>query len=272
MDDNIKKEKGIKVPHKRASKIIFFTCAALALMLAVTLVLALVLLFFPVTEIEVVGDSRYGYNEVIDASGIKVGSRLYYVNEAKTAEKILTSLPYLESAVVNSYFPNRVKIEIKEFDDIYLIRHESGFCYVNGDFEILEIVESAPSFNDFSGIFVKLEKEATGTVGSFYEGEDAQRVKELVEYLKEYGFYQYLNIVDVEEKYGNAFVIGKRYKFVIGAMADVENKIDASFKVCFSDSFKQDQNCIIDATDKKRVILRYITDEIILNEFDFCEN
>ena len=64
----------------------------------------------------------------------------------------------------------------------------------------------------------------------------------------------------------------KKYKFVLGSMSDVEEKLDASFKVCFSDGFKRDENCVIDSTDKKRIILRYVTDEIIRNEFDFCEN
>ena len=89
--------------------------------------------------------------------------------------------------------------------------------------------------------------------------------------LKENGFYEYLNIIDVEDKYTISFIINKRYKFVIGAMTDISEKIDVSFKVCFSDSFKREENCIIDASDKKRVILRYISDEIIREEFDFCE-
>ena len=112
----------------------------------------------------------------------------------------------------------------------------------------------------------------SGEIGDKYEGEDIQRVTTLVEYLKSHGFYQYLDIIDVSKKYDISFVIEKRYKFILGSMTDVEEKIDASFKVCFTDDFKREENCIIDSSDKKRVVLRYVADEIIREEFDFCEN
>ncbi len=266
-----KREEGFR-EHRKESKIIFVVGAILVFLLALSAVVSLILLMFPVVEIEVTGDSRYSYAEIIEATGIKKGARLYFVNEGKAESKALEKLSYLESVEVNSYFPNRVKIEIKEFDDIYLLYHERGYCYVNGDFEILEIIDSPSSFEEFGAIFVKLENEISGEVGNTYEGEDAERALELCQYLKSHGFYQYLNIIDVSAKYNVSFVMEKKYKFVLGSMSDVEEKLDASFKVCFSDGFKRDENCVIDSTDKKRIILRYVTDEIIRNEFDFCEN
>lgn len=258
--------------HRRESKIIFLFLCALAFVLAVSIIVSLILLLFPVVEIEVVGDSRYSYAEIIEATGVKKGSRLYFLNEGKAENKALERLTYLEGVEVNSYFPNRVKIEIKEFDDVYLVEHERGFCYVNGNFEILEIIESPVSYDNFTGVFVRLEQKLSGEVGSIYSGEDSERVSELAEYLKIYGFYQYLNIIDVSQKYNISFVVEKKYKFVIGAMTDVEEKIDVSFKVCFTDNFKREENCVIDSSDKKRVVLRYVTDEMIREEFDFCEN
>lgn len=272
MDERLSIEKIVNSDHKGASKVIFFTSIALVLVLTLSVIVGILLLLFPVTEIEVVGDSRYTYTEIIEASGVKKGARLYYVNEAKAQRKTLDNLPYLESVTVNSYFPNRVKIEIHEFDDIFLVLHERGYCYVNADFEILEIVDNVSSFKDFKDVFVRMENPIVGEVGTIYEGEDKQRALELVEYLKEYGFYQYLNIVDVKEKYNVSFVAEKRYKFVLGSMTDIGEKIDVSYKVCFTNDFKRDQNCIIDSTDKKKVILRYVDDEIIVNDFDFCGN
>lgn len=272
MEDKINKIKEVFLGHRKESKIIFACAAILAFVLVISITVSIILLLFPVVEIEVSGDSRYSYTEIIEASGVKKGARLYYVNENKAENKTLEKLPYLESVEVNSYFPNRVKIEIKEFEDIYLVSHEDGYCYVNGKFEILEVVEETSSFEELSDVFVKLEQNLSGEIGDTYEGEDSKRANELVGYLKEYGFYQHLNIVDVSKKYDISFVIEKKFQFVIGSMSDVGEKIDVSFKVCFTDDFKREENCIIDSSDKKRVILRYVTDEIIREKFDFCEN
>lgn len=271
MEEKARKIKEQFSSHKKASKIIFIGSALIVFLIALSIVTSILLVIFPVEDIEVVGNSRYSYSEIIEASGIKKGARLYYVNENKAMQRVLSSKPYLESVTVHSYFPNRVKIEIKEFEHIYLVKHERGYAYVNGDFEILEIVEASPEFEKFSGIFIKLENVISGEIGDIYSGEDSKRASDLIEELRENGFYEYLNIIDVENKYSVSFIISKRYKFVIGAMTDIAEKIDASFKVCFSDSFKREENCIIDASDKKRVILRYISDEIIREEFDFCE-
>lgn len=271
MEENLNKNEEVKSGHKKASKVIFAFVVILAVAVVLSLITSIILLFFPVAEIEVVGDSRYNYSEIIEASGIKKGARLYYLNEKKAENTILSSLPYLKSVKINSYFPNRVKIEIEEFEDIYLLPHTNGFCYVNGDFEILEIVEQAPEYEKFSGIFIKVEKSAAGNIGDIYENEDTQRASDLIEFIKEYGFYKDLNIVDVENKYDNAFVVGKKYKFIIGAMTDISEKMDAAFKVCLSDSFNKGNNAIIDASDKKKMILRYVDDENIRLEFDFCQ-
>ena len=271
MEDKINLNEKISKEHKRASKVIFALGIILAVVLVFSLITSIVLLLFPVTEIEVVGDSRYDYSKVIEASGIEDGDRLYYLNKDKAEKAILSALPYIKDVKINSYFPNRVKIEIEEFEDVYLVAHTSGFCYVNGEFEILEVVENAPTYERFSGVFIKLESPLDGAVGTISDREDTKRANELISYIKEYGFYKYLNIVDVKNKYDNAFVVGKKYKFVLGAMTDIEEKIEVSYKVCFRDDFDQEKNGIIDATDKKKVLLRYVNDEKIRSEFDFCQ-
>ena len=203
MEENLNKTKEENVKHKRASKVIFALAVIVSIALVLAIICAVVLLFFPVTEIEVVGDSRYTYAEIIEASGIKEGNKLYYLDEEKSENAILSAFPYLASVEIHSYFPNRVKIEIEEFDDIYLVGHANGFCYVNSDFEILEIVQEAPSYERFSGVFIKLEKNVEGEIGTIHRSEDAQRALDLIAIIKEYGFYSNLNIVDVHNKYDN---------------------------------------------------------------------
>lgn len=271
MEERKEKNTEVKNEHRRASRIIFIVGIILVAAIVFALVTSIILLLFPVNEIEVVGDSRYNYSEIIEESGIKKGARLYYLNKDKVENAILSAFPYLKSVEINAYFPNRIKIEIEEFEDIYLLPHTEGFCYVNSNFEILEIVKEAPSYEMFSGIFIKLENSAEGDIGSIYKSEDVERASSLIEIIKANGFYDDLNIVDVRNKYNNSFVVGKKYKFVLGAMTDVNEKMSYVFKVRLDDSFDKEKNAIIDVTDGKKVILRYVNDENISDEFDFCQ-
>lgn len=272
MEEKTNYQSEVAIPkHSLASKMIFVITFILIASIVLGIITSIILLLFPVTQIEVVGDSRYNYSEIIDASEINRGARLYFINEKKAEKRLLSTFPYLESVEINTYFPNRVKIEIREFQNIYLLLHTDGYCYANDDFEILEIIGSVPDYERFSGIFIRLENPADGNVGDILNSEDTSRANELISLIKEYGFYSQLNIVDVENKYNNSFIVAKKYKFIIGAMIDISEKIDVAFKVCLSNSFVNANNAIVDATDKKKVILRYVDDENIREEFDFCQ-
>lgn len=271
MDDNKLSRFGEMLNGTGWQKTLAILCIILSVILVVGMLASLVLLLFPVAEIEVVGDSKYTYAEIIESSGIKEGDRLYFVDEERAQRLLLQKYPYLESVEINSYFPNRVVIEISEYRDIYLLEHERGFCYVNSDFEILEITSEAPSAEMLGCIYIKLQNPVAGEVFDTVTGEDISRANELIDYLKNYGFYSYLSLVDVEDRFNLSFVISKKHKLIIGAMTDIEDKIFACYQVCFSDTFKKNESSIINATDKTCVFLRHVSEESILAEFDFSE-
>ena len=83
MEEKRNQKTELKTGHKKASKVIFVLGVLLAVAIIFACVTSIVLLFFSVEEIEVVGDSRYNYSDIIEASGIKQGKRLYYLNESK---------------------------------------------------------------------------------------------------------------------------------------------------------------------------------------------
>lgn len=271
MEDNKLSRIGKMLNGTVWQKTLAILCIILATALVLGIAVSLVLLAFPVAEIEVVGDSRYTYAELIEESGIKEGARLYFINENRAEKRLLERFPYLERVEIKSYFPNRVVIEISQFREIYLLLHESGFCYVNSEFEILEIVDTAPSADALNCICIKPEKAVSGQVGDTASGEDLDRAKELIGHLKTYGFYSYLSLVDVEDRFNLSFIISKKHKLIIGAMTDIKDKISACYQVCFSGSFKKDQSSIINATDKRNVFLRHVSEESILDELDFSK-
>ena len=92
MDKKLNKNTEVKGEHKRASKVIFILGVILVACVVFALISSLVLLLFSVGEIEVVGDSRYNYSDIIDASGITKGQRLYYLNENKAENETVKKI------------------------------------------------------------------------------------------------------------------------------------------------------------------------------------
>ena len=58
MEDKINKIKEVFLGHRKESKIIFACAAILAFVLVISITVSIILLLFPVVEIEVSGDSR----------------------------------------------------------------------------------------------------------------------------------------------------------------------------------------------------------------------
>ena len=237
----------------------------LAILLVAFITALIILAFFTVEEIEVIGDSVYSYSEIISAAEIHESESLYYLDTNSVEKAIIEELPYINKVSVQSYFPNRVVISVEGYDEIYITEHEEGYCYISKDFKILEITDTKRA----DAIFIKFPLKLSGRVGETELTENSGIAKGMLEYLKSYGFYQGLNSLDVRDRHAISFVFSGKYRIVIGAMTDVGEKMDASYRVCFSDSFQRDACCIINATDKKTIFLRYVDEEVIEKELDF---
>ena len=83
------------------------------LLVACALIVASVI-FFRVNTIEVVGNTRYTEEEIIEASGLKVGDNLATLPKAKLVASILRKLPYVEAVTPQRQLPDTVILRIRE--------------------------------------------------------------------------------------------------------------------------------------------------------------
>jgi cell division protein FtsQ len=106
-------------------------CAAIVFSLGV---------FFRVSSIEVEGGSRYGDQEIIDASGIETGDNIFFINRFTAVSRIFSKLPYIESATINRHLPGRVVIEVGESRPLAYVTVESDCWLIDRNSKLLEKV------------------------------------------------------------------------------------------------------------------------------------
>ena len=70
--------------------------------------------FLRVLEIEVEGSVRYTQDEIIEVSGLSLGSNLLFLNTQRIARNIRESKPFVDDVIVTRVPPNSVEIEIIE--------------------------------------------------------------------------------------------------------------------------------------------------------------
>ncbi len=97
---------------------------ALALLMIVLLAFIGLRLFAKTTEISVVGNTTYTREEIIQASGITVGKRLYGIDDNRIEAQLLASYPLLQSVQIlkNGFYG--VTIEVTEKEPVYYLEDE----------------------------------------------------------------------------------------------------------------------------------------------------
>jgi len=87
--------------------------------------------FLGIKRFELEGMSRYAEIDVVEASGLKLGDRLYTLDFDRVEEKILEECPYLESVKISARFPHTVRFSVEE-------RIPEWYLDIAGDYYVLD--------------------------------------------------------------------------------------------------------------------------------------
>ncbi len=92
---------------------------------------------FDIAEIEVVGNEIIEANDVIDASGIKMGDSIFFIdlNQANYNIRELLGLDQLE---ISKIFPNKILIRMVESTPICVVNFEDELYYVDHNRKLIE--------------------------------------------------------------------------------------------------------------------------------------
>jgi len=110
--------------------------------------------FFRVSNIEVTGADHYTQEEIIEASGIKDGDNLMFVNRSGVAQKIYAKLIYIGEVNVRRKLPNTVVIEVSESGSVAVIQSDSGLWLIDRNCRLLETctTQDADSYIKVKGL------------------------------------------------------------------------------------------------------------------------
>lgn len=247
--------------HPKATRAVFALFALAVLALFIWGIVSLVLVFFSVEEIEVRGDAPYSSDELIYAVGIEKGDRLYYLGADKKEKQLLDSFPYLESVEIKSYFPNRVVIEAQALDLILVTKHESGYCALDKDFLVLEVAQSISELSGARSIFLDTLGTFSGEVGQIGESEEKSLLADVFAGLEDFERFDEINKIIVRDRHNISFVFAGNCRIVLGNTQNANEKVSLALKIYNSGDFDRENYSIIDVSNEKKALLRYVDKE-----------
>ncbi len=121
-------------------------CAVLAIGVSV---------FFKVSNYEINGASHYTESEIIEASGVKQGTNLIFLNRQAVENSIMENLVYVGLVSVTRKLPNTVVISVHESGTVACVETESGLWLIDSYCRLLEpcTPEMVDSYVKVTGFF-----------------------------------------------------------------------------------------------------------------------
>lgn len=188
--------------------------------------------FFRMDHIVVSGNERYSEQEVIEASGLRIGENLYFFNKYDVKEEIFARLPYVEEVKINRKLPDALLIEVRECVAAASVRSESAVWLISEQGKLLEEIAVPPEGCPTVNGALLIDPVATQPVD--FGSEAAYRGAVVLTLLQESGarnMRESIGEIDMSDDTSLSFTYLERFTVSMPWTADVSYKLESLMTV-----------------------------------------
>lgn len=135
--DEVRKQKYLERRRIRRRNRLISYCA-IAFLVAVIAIIIVISVFFKISAINVTGDEVYTQEEIITASGIKVGDNMFAFNKNDVCEGVQTKLPYVEKLTIKRSPTGKVTLTVQGAVAAMAIENADAYLLLTSSCKVLE--------------------------------------------------------------------------------------------------------------------------------------
>ena len=234
---------------------------AVAALCAIILVMSVVLLVLPafkIKTIEVEGTHYHSAEEIILASGIKIGDESFSFSKNDVCMRIFESCGNVKKIAIKRGFSS-VKITVTEGTSLTYTEHEGMYYMLDGDFRAWAMSECEADFAAYPKI--DLPEIAGIEVGAeiLFVNDDVSYVRELISYLDKTGKLSSVSTIDADKKYAVSYVLRGSMRISLGKCEDLSAKHGVVEKVLAERGSDADLWVVVDVSNLYKPTYRALT-------------
>lgn len=218
------------------SKQFFIATVSVMGVLALICLVCVVFRFIGVGSFEIKGETDYQLSELISASGLRTGDRLYEVDEKKAEERLLESCPYLKSVEVKKKFPNKICFEVEERVLGWYI--EIGEDYYALDFDLLVLLETYSEESLIERgltklVLPELESAMCDYLPEFGRGDEhlVSETLKIVDIFRSHDVKQRMTRLDLSNRFEIKLTVDGSFEVSLGDISNIETKLKTVIEV-----------------------------------------
>lgn len=198
---------------------LYYVMGAIVLMIGFIILANTVL--FKCASISVLGNDKYGEEEIIEKSGVRIGYNLLHIKASDAEQNIINSLAYIDAAQVKKSFPTKVVITVTEAERMYCVSDgevtavvsRKGKIIEHGKVDGLPIVKGYEPETTEIGKWLSSKTEGkTEIPAEIFEAADAAGLKDITE-------------IDMTDKFSVKIVVEDRIILELGPVEKVQSKL-----------------------------------------------
>ncbi len=206
----------------------------------------------PVTNFVVSGVTQYEKMDIVEASGIKKGDRLYKIDADEVEQRLLEECLYFDSVKVEKKFPNTVIFRVEEKVAQWYIQVSDSYYALDSDLLVIEETYSNEKYvkgGVSQLILPELNRLICGETPQFGSSEaESERVEALLKEIQAMPFKSRLTLVDMESRFDITVVVDGKYDVYIGDPTNVTEKLTEVEQILKTDELKNSAGAEIDAS------------------------
>ena len=246
----------LKTIRNRALLIFY---ALLIIGVLVVAILFSIFTFFKVDKVNIEGSTIYTNEEILSASGIKVGDSLVFADTKGAEISIERKLLYVEDVSLNKSIPSSLNIKVTQAVPTYSVEFRGKYIYVSAKGKILEINSQA-----MAGAMIINGGEITENEGylSFADEKVNEAFNSLINAISETGtagidYIDISNVFDIKAKYDD------RVTLEFGTMQDLDYKMKFAVNIINNENgIGPEERGILDLSLARDTNKSYFTPEI----------
>lgn len=192
------------------------------LVLAITFVVLLYTVLFPIEKITVMGESIYTSEEILNASAVNKGDKLFSLSESKINKLVTTKLPFIKEVKLKKILPNSVTLTVVPDLEKFSFSHENQFIVTSESYKFLEQKTKAKK-GTITVKGVDLIPSEVGKEIGFKDEDKKESFLSLIEYITKYNIT--VTGVDVSNLAQLKATINSGIEVNFGTSKDIDYKV-----------------------------------------------
>ncbi len=207
--------------------------------------------YFDLKNIRVSGIMNHSEEEIILASGIEYGKKLYGIKSGKAEKLILEAYPEISEVNIKKVLPAEIVIELTYEAPEYYICVTGEYYTLSESLRVIERFSEKRNLEAMGLIYLELpniKRAVTGEKLQFFE-DDEDYIVGVLENLAESGFSGEIDRVYIKGKFDITLAKSGEFKIELGDFKDQSLKLLMAEKIMETGSYRGQSGVIIDVSD-----------------------